>query len=107
MYSIDIYIRTNNQGIRNAVKAILPHENDPRVNPYQYTLDEEFEDIDGVMVLNAMIRFDLETDRDEVLNSAKGLNGVINACEKGSHVRPHKCNGDDAPCVIQEGGVYK
>jgi hypothetical protein len=106
MYSIDCYIRTNNQGIRTAVTAILPDKNDPRVNIYDYRLKEDVDE-EGVGFLHAMIRFDLKSDRDSILNSIKGLNGVINACEDGSFVRPHICGGDDEPCVIEDGGVYK
>lgn len=106
MYSIDVYIRTNNPGVRNAVKALLPTEDDPKVNPYDYRWNEGADE-EGIETLNSMIRFNLKDDRDDLLNSIKGLNGVINACEPGSFVRPHLCHGDDAPCTIEDGGVYK
>jgi len=106
MYSIDVYIRTDNQGIRNAVKAILPGESDPRVNVYDYRWSEGKDEF-GVEVLNIMIRFDLKDDRDSILNSLRGLEGVINACDEGSYIRPHLCGGNNEPCIIEEGGVYK
>lgn len=106
MYSIDVYIRTNNQGLRTAVKNILPRKEDPKVNPYEYRWNEG-KDEWGIETLNIMIRFDSKDDRDDLLNSLKGLNGVINACESGSYVRPHLCGGDAVPCTIEDGGVFK
>jgi hypothetical protein len=106
MYSIDVCIKTNKPGIRTTVRAILLDKNDPKVNPYDYQLSEGLDEF-GIMVLKAMIRFDSKDDRDEVLINAKGIEGVINACEDGSYVRPHLCGGDDAPCTIEEGGIYK
>jgi hypothetical protein len=107
MWSIGIQITTDNEGIRTAVKNLIPAEDDPKVNTYDYRYDPDDAAEDGTKQIRCEIRFDVKADRDDVLNSLKGLAGVINACETPSYVRPHLCNGDDAPCTIEEGGVYK
>lgn len=94
-YSLDCYIRTNNQGIRNAVKHLIPGIDDSRVWDGQYDFDE-FEGIeDGIMVFACMVRFNVEADRTSIVASVKGLAGIINACEIGSFVREHKCYHDE------------
>ena len=101
-YSLDCYIRTNNNGIRNAVKQLIPDKNDSRVWDGEYQCDE-IED-EGVTAFVCKVRFNLESDRASVVASVKGLAGVINACEDGSFVREHKCYHDETPtrpCVVE------
>lgn len=106
MYSIDCLITTDNDGIRNAVNQLLPTVNDPKVNIYDYQ-NKEGVNSDGVAFLMCKIRFNVKSDRDGILNSIKGLTGVVNACDMPSYVRPHVCGGDSVPCTIEDGGIYK
>jgi len=94
-YSLDCYIKTNNQGIRNAVKQLIPSIGDNRIWNGEY-IYEEFEDA-GTMVFSCMVRFNLKANRDGIASSVKGLASVINSCEDGSFVRKLKCYHDETP----------
>lgn len=94
-YSLDCYIKTNNQGIRNAVKQLVPSIEDSRVWNGQYDYKETEEE--GVAVFSCMVRFNTKADRDGVTNSVRGLAGVIHNLESGSFVREHKCYHDETP----------
>lgn len=96
-YSLDCYIKTNNQGIRNAVKQLIPSIEDDRVWSGQYSYNETVDPFDGISIFSCSIRFNLEADRNGIINSIKGLAGVINSCEVGSFVREHKCYHDETP----------
>lgn len=95
-YSLDCYIRTNNSGLRNAVKQLIPIISDPRIwdGEYDYI---EIPDEEGVIVFQCLVRFNVESERNAVTASVKGLAGIINACELGSFVREHKCYHDENP----------
>jgi len=98
-YSLDCHIKTDNAGLRNAVKQVIPSIEDSRVWDGSYTFDE-FEDpfdLEGTMVFSCSVRFHLEADRNGITNSVKGLDGIIQACEDGSFVREHKCYHDETP----------
>jgi hypothetical protein len=95
-YSFDCYIRTNNDGIRNAVKQLIPDVNDSRVWGGEYVFAEGTDD-EGTKVFNCQVRFNIESDRNSITASVKGLTGVINACEYGSFVREHRCFHDEIP----------
>lgn len=95
-YSLDCHIITNNSGIRNAVKQLIPSINDPRVWGGEYKFKEDLNE-DGIMVFHCMVRLYTEDDRNGVLSSVKGLTGIIHACEKGSVVKGHKCFHDETP----------
>lgn len=94
-YSLDCYIKTNNQGIRNAIKQLIPSIEDGRIWDGEY-IYKDFEDA-GIMVFSCMVRFNVKIDRDEITNSVKGLSGVINSCEISSFVRELKCYHDETP----------
>ena len=96
-YSLDCHIKTNNNGIRNAVKQLIPSKDDSRVWGGQYDNTENPDPEDGIMVFSCMVRFNMESDRAALTASVKGLAGVINACESGSFVREHKCYHDETP----------
>lgn len=107
MLSIDFEIITDNDGLSNAFRAALPGIDDPRVNPYDYSVSPDGAvNEDGIKTLSGNIRFDLRSDRDAMLDNLVegrgGLVGIINACEVGSFVGWHECNGDDAPCVLED-----
>lgn len=94
-YSLNCYIRTNNDGIRNAVKQLIPDINNPLVWDGEYDFNE-FVDEDEISVFNCSVRFHTKADRDDITASVKGLAGVINACEGGSFVREYKTWHDEA-----------
>ena len=96
-YSLDCHIKTNNAGLRNAVKQVLPSIDDTRVWGGAYDFSEFEDPFDGVIIFSCSIRFHLEADRRGVTNSVKGLTGIIQACEDGSYVREHKCYHDETP----------
>ena len=110
IYEIQGRIKTDNNGIRTAVNAILPAESDPKFHgglgaDYVY---HDIIDDDGVKVIIFRYIYTLEADRESLLSNLKGLSGVINGCEVGSYVRPIGCNHDTnptTPCSIQAGGV--
>ena len=82
--SIKVHINSNNQGILNAVKNVIPAENDPIVALNGLNIQEG--DLLGVNYFMADIQFNEKLDRDAVLQTIKGLNGIINACLSGSKV---------------------
>lgn len=96
-YSLDCYIKTNNAGIRNAVKQVIPAIDDSRVWDKEYDFHEFEDSDDGIMVFNCMVRFNIESERNDITASVKGLAGIINACEEGSFVREHECYHDESP----------
>ena len=100
-YSINFYIKTDKNGIRDAVKQLIPDVDDSRVwNGKSITSDAP--DEDGVMVFKGSVCFDTKSGRDGVLNSIKGLAGVIHACESGSFVRGFKYNYDEDKSCEEE-----
>lgn len=111
IYEIQGHIKTDNNGIRTAVSAILPAVDDPKFHDglgadYRYidTVDEE----SGIKVIIFRYVYTLEVDRENLLSSLKGLAGVINGCEAGSFIKPIGCNHDTNPptrCEVQVGGV--
>jgi hypothetical protein len=101
-YSLDCYIKTNNEGIRNAIKQILPSIDDARVWAAQYEFNEAEDPFDAIMIFSCSIRFHLKSDRDGFTNSVKGLAGIIQTCENGSFVREHKCYHDEIPSLACE-----
>ena len=96
IYSLDLYIMTDNSGLRNAVKAVLPASNHATVWETEYEVVEGT-NFDGNDFLRAEIRFNTSGDRTAVCNSVKGLVGIVDACEVGSYVREHRCYHDEIP----------
>lgn len=96
-YSLDCHIKTDNGGLRNAIKQVLPSIDDPRVWDGQYDFSEFDDPFNGVTVFSCSIRFHLKADRNGITNSVKGLDGIIQACENGSFIREHKCYHDENP----------
>ena len=94
-YSLQCCIKTDNNGIRNAVKQIIPDENDSRIWDSQYSCVDTMDEDGKVFICN--ISFHVKSERDGIINSIKGLEGVINACEIGSYVREYKCFHDEIP----------
>lgn len=84
--SIKIHINSNNQGILNAVKNIIPAIDDPIVNPKYYNIQEGILSPFDFQFFMADIQFNDEIDRDAILQSIKGLDGVIHSCLPGSEI---------------------
>jgi hypothetical protein len=104
-YELQIRAKTNNSGIRTAVKAQLPSEGDPRFATAQldlYSFRDGVDDADGIKVIEARYLYTLESDATALLNSLKGLAGVINSCEDGSYITPFKNNHLENPSIISE-----
>lgn len=85
-YSLDIKLITNNAGIRNAVKNILPSDSDPKIWPDEYIVTESEEE-NGDKFVYATLPFHDKTERDNFRADLKGLGGVIHACLSGSYIR--------------------
>ena len=83
-YSIKVHINSDNQGILNAVKNVIPSIDDPVIATDGLNIQEG--DILGVNYFMADIQFNEEVDRDIALQSIKGLDGIINGCLSGSKV---------------------
>jgi hypothetical protein len=96
-YSLDCYIKTDNDGIRNAVQQLIPSIDDNRVWSGEYTCVDAVDEIDGIKTFLCRVGFNLESDRAGIVTSIKGLTGIINNCEVGSYVREHKCFNDETP----------
>jgi len=93
-YSIQAYIKTSNNGIRNAVQQLIPSKDDPSIWDSQYECIDTVDEDGKVLVINAS--FHVKSERDGVVASMKGLAGVINACEVGSFVMEYKTWHDEA-----------
>lgn len=91
LYSLDLHIINNKYGILNAIKNLLPNNTDSRVWPNQYTLNESVTD-NGDKYISVSIRFYDINERSGVLNSVKGVQGVLRQCLSGSYIRTHLCS---------------
>ena len=100
IYSIKVHIHSNNQGILNAVKNIIPAKDDPIVNLEYYNIQEgSAEPFMDCSFFMSDIQFNEKVDRDVALQSIKGLNGIINACLSGSKVIGYIHKHDEGlPC---------
>ena len=98
-YSIKVHINSDNQGILNAVKNVIPAIDDPIVNPEHYNIQEGILSPFDFNFFMADIQFNEKIDRDAVLQSIKGLSGIINACLSGSQVIGYIHKHDEGlPC---------
>ena len=93
-YSIQTYIKTDNDGIRNAVQQLIPSKDDPRIWDVAYTCIDTINEDGKVLVINTA--FYVKSERDGVVASMKGLAGVINACELGSYIKEYKTWHDES-----------
>ena len=101
-YSIQCYIKVDNNGVVNAVKQLIPAADDPRIWDVEY---RSFDTTEGAFdIYWCNINFHIKDERDEVANAIKGLVGVINSCEEHSHITTYKCFHDEnppSPCEIE------
>lgn len=104
-YSLNCYIKTDNDGIRNAAKQLIPDVSDGRVSNLEYRFDDGISSIDGIKYFICRVLFSLESDRNGIYNSVKALPPIINICEIGSYVRAIKTYHDEPDntreCEIQ------
>lgn len=99
-YSLRIHINSNNQGLLNAVKNVIPDVDNPIVVDGGYNIQEG--SIDDINYFMADIQFKEMIDRDIILQSIKGLNGVIHSCLSGSKVLGYIKNHEEGlPCEIE------
>ena len=100
--AIKIHINSDNQGLLNAVKNVIPAINSPIVDPEGYNIQE------GILIpfdfsfFMADIQFKEEIDRDTVLQNIKGLNGIINGCLSGSKIVGYINNHEEGLSCEQE-----
>ncbi|MCK5615444.1 hypothetical protein KAR91_76985 [Candidatus Pacearchaeota archaeon] len=85
IFDIYITISTDNQGILNAIKNVLPLRESSKVWPDEYNIVETENSISGE------IKFYDIAERIGFLNSLKGLHGVISQCDAGSIIKTHEC----------------
>lgn len=102
-YSIKVHINSDNQGILTAVKNIIPDIDSPIVNPKYYNIQEGtlYPSVDCLFFM-ADIQFNDKVDRDTILQSIKGLDGVIHACLPGSKVIGYINKHDEGLSCEQE-----
>ena len=93
-YSLGLHIVLNNTGKLAAVKNLLPLKEDNNVWPDEYKLVEGKDDDDNDYLL-VEIRFNNIEERSGVLNSIKGIEGILHQCLPGSFIRQHKCYHDE------------
>jgi hypothetical protein len=84
--SIKIHINSNNQGLVNAIRNVIPAKDDPMVDAEGYNIQEGPLSPFDYNFFMADIQFKEEIDRDTVLKNIKGLDGVIHACLPGSQI---------------------
>lgn len=84
--AIKIHINSKNQGLLNAVKNLISAIDDSIIDSDNYNIQEGILSPFDYNFFMADIQFIDEVDRDTVLDSIKGLNGIINACLPGSQV---------------------
>jgi hypothetical protein len=106
-YSIQACIKTSNQGRRNAVKQLIPSPDDSRIWDIGYTCVDTVDEDGEVLIINAS--FHIKSERDGVVASMNGLDGVIQGCDFGSYIRKYKTWHDEAvngvpprPCEQEE-----
>ena len=92
IFSLDIWIKTTNQSMIDAIENILPVSTDDRVNPQYHELKQTIDQFDGLPVLAGMIRFNDDNDRQDVFNSMIDVDGIFTGCEIGSYIKFHDCN---------------
>lgn len=103
-YSLLCVIKTDNNGRRNAVQQVLPDIDDSRIWNVEYENVDTVDHDDGIKVLIINISFHVESDRNGVFNSVKGIEGIIQGCEFGSYMKEIKCYHDETParkCEVQ------
>jgi hypothetical protein len=94
-----VHINSDNQGILNAVKNVIPSVDDPIVNSENYNIQEGILSPFEYNFFMADIQFNEEVERDTALQSIKGLDGIINACLSESKVIGYIHNHDEGlPC---------
>lgn len=85
---IGINVRSNNQGILNAVEAALLHPSDSRLCTISAnSVNRTFEPITGCEVVNASLFFNDSNERADFEIALRKVNGFLNAALPGSFVK--------------------
>jgi hypothetical protein len=102
LYALSCQIITSNDNIRKAVAQLIPDISDPRISDLGYQKGDIV--FGNVNIFKSDIKLQLESDRDDITASVKGLAGVINSCETGSFIVEYKTwHDEDVPqqCELQ------
>ena len=92
---IGLYIKSNNQGLLNAVENAIPSRFDNRLwNTKQYNLSRYF-DLDGIEVVCASLFFNDFNERASFKAGLGGINGFLHAALPGSFLKMSKCWHDE------------
>ena len=98
-YSLRVHINSDNQGILIAVKNVIPAIDNSIVEPEGYNIQEGVLNPSDFHFFMADIQFKARVDRDLVLQTIKGLTGIINACLPGSKIIGYINNhAEGLPC---------
>lgn len=82
---IGINVRSNNQGILNAVEASLLHPSDSRLCPISAnSVNRTFEPITGCGVVNASLFFNEGSERNDFETTLRKVTGFLHAALHGS-----------------------
>lgn len=90
-----ILIKSDNQGLLNAVENMVPHRLDNRLwDTNQYSLFRNFNS-DGNEFINVSIFFNDFNERANFKAALGGINGFLHAALPGSFVKGSKCWHDE------------
>jgi hypothetical protein len=101
-YSIKIHINSNNQGLLNSVKNIIPSSDDPIIEPGEYNVQEGILKPFDFNFFMVDMQFKEKINRDIALQNIKGLTGIINSCLSGSKIVGYIQNHNDSLSCDQE-----
>jgi hypothetical protein len=105
-YALQGFVKTNNNGRRNAVQQIVPDSNDPRVHNVEYVCVDTV-DTDDIAYLVFDVKFETKNDRDTLFSTMKALEGIIGGCVVGSYVRAYKNKHDEGLRCEAESEIRK
>ena len=94
---IGILIRSNNQGLLNAIENAIPNRLDNRLwDTDQYCLNRDIDiDIDGIEFINISLFFNDFNERASFKAGLGGINGFLHAALPGSFLKMSKCWHDE------------
>ncbi len=90
--SLDIYIKTTDQCLISSIEDILPVSTDNRIVSEYYQLQQVDDQFDGFPVLAGMIRFNVDSERQDIFDEIMVVDGIFTDCEIGSYIKFHDCN---------------
>lgn len=106
-YSLDLTIYSENQGLLDSIVTLFPSQQDGRVWDVEYNAPTQRINMDGLTVLNAVVRFHASADRDDVTQAITDLTGIFVTCDVGSTIQLHTCYHDETPKSCEVTTVYE